>query len=44
MKRLFTALALLAAAHAPAYAQSNQDLARDGRGGSTDNEIGRAHV
>ena len=39
MKRLFTALALLAVAQAPAYAQSNQDLARDGRGGSTDNVL-----
>ena len=39
MKKILGAIALLAAAHSPLYAQSLQDLARDGKGGSTDNVL-----
>jgi alcohol dehydrogenase (cytochrome c) len=39
MKKLFGTMAILAAMHAPACAQSQQDLARDGKGGRTDNVL-----
>ena len=39
MKKILGAIALLAAAQSPLYAQSLQDLARDGKGGSTDNVL-----
>ena len=39
MKKILGAIALLAAAQSPLYAQSSQDLARDGRGGNTDNVL-----
>jgi alcohol dehydrogenase (cytochrome c) len=39
MKKILGAIALLAAAHSTLYAQSSQDLARDGRGGNTDNVL-----
>ena len=39
MNKLLTAIALLAAVHAPVFAQTQQDLVRDGNGGSTDNVL-----
>jgi len=39
MKKLLGAFALLALSHASLYAQSLQDLVRDGKGGSTDNVL-----
>jgi alcohol dehydrogenase (cytochrome c) len=39
MKKLLGTLALLAAAHTSAYAQSLDDLKRDGKGGNTDNVL-----
>ena len=39
MKKLFGAIALLAISFAPAFAQTQQDLTRDGNGGSTDNVL-----
>jgi len=39
MKKILGAIALLAATQSPLYAQSLQALARDGRGGNTDNVL-----
>lgn len=39
MKRILGTIAFLAAAQSPLYAQSPQDLARDGKGGNTDNVL-----
>ena len=39
MKRLLGAIALLAASHTPLWAQTQQDLVRDGKGGNTDNVL-----
>ncbi|MDB5812058.1 MAG: qbdA, partial [Betaproteobacteria bacterium] len=39
MKKSLATVALLAAFCTPLYAQTQQDLARDGKGGSTDNVL-----
>ncbi len=39
MKKILGTLALLAVAQLPAYAQTQDELARDGRGGNTDNVL-----
>ena len=39
MKKIIGTLALLAAAHAPVFAQSLDELKRDGKGGNTDNVL-----
>jgi alcohol dehydrogenase (cytochrome c) len=39
MKKLFSAIAIFAATVAPVYAQTQQDLDRDGKSGSTDNVL-----